>query len=44
MEFDLKRFQGPAKIKWIEGVGYQLTNGDERIFQTYSEAYDAARN
>jgi hypothetical protein len=44
MEFDIKRFLGPAKIKWIEGLGYQLTNGDGRIFETYNEAYDAARN
>lgn len=44
MEFDIKRFLGPAKIKWIEGVGYKLTNGDPRIFESYWDASNAARN
>jgi hypothetical protein len=44
MEFDIKKFRGPAKIKWIEGEGYKLTKGDTRTFKSYSEAYAAARN
>lgn len=42
--FDIKRFLAPAKVKWIEGVGYMLTNGDQRIFERYWDASNAARN
>lgn len=43
-KFDIKRFLGPAKIEWVQHFGYRMTNGDGRWFETYWQAYDAARN
>lgn len=46
MEFDINRFK-VQKIKPVQINGewvYQLTNGDQRTFKTYNEAYDAKNN
>lgn len=42
-EFDINRFKY-RKIEWVPHFGYRLTSGDGRWFETYDEAYNAARN